>query len=448
MYAGMGGFVFDMSLLPEGDDAFIPNQKRLTLTASGVICLAKCGCLPEVSLREISDKSKADGLAKALVCLQAGWMVFQTIGRMCAKQPVTLLEVNTLGHVLCTFIMYLLWWHKPREVYHPNVLQGPWMPSLCAYFYMASRISGKEVDRKIKINSWKKPELGQLAWFPRLDPDLSWHQTVPSLHARQAGGWGLPQGFRFSNSLLESLAKTSIEAHSSYPGSLGPRPPTPKVERKKTMSRRSKTLDITLPNPDDTEHKRKLRLNLASEAIRNFTPLQERLSPNKSVVPGENEQPEWLDPHLSQLVVDTAGNWPSDYYLPGLKSELMGMALWFASMGYGAVHAAAWQEFFPTEAERLMWRFSCTFITSSGAVWFVACCFGWQSRLMKDYWHRFIWFKAYWFEYAFWGSLSSACGIAYIFSRVFLVVDAVISLRSIPAKAYDTPNWTSMIPHL
>lgn len=48
---------------------------------------------------EITDKSKAKDLAKALVMIQASWMLIQLIGRLVAKLPVTLLEVNTIAHV-------------------------------------------------------------------------------------------------------------------------------------------------------------------------------------------------------------------------------------------------------------------------------------------------------------------------------------------------------------
>ena len=46
------------------------------------------------------DKSKANTLAKALVIIQASWLLIQVIGRLIAKLPVTLLEVNTIAHVL------------------------------------------------------------------------------------------------------------------------------------------------------------------------------------------------------------------------------------------------------------------------------------------------------------------------------------------------------------
>ena len=36
----------------------------------------------------------------------------------------------------------------------------------------------------------------------------------------------------------------------------------------------------------------------------------------------------------------------------------------------------------------------------------------------------------------------------YCAARAFIVVEAFISLRSLPADAYKTPNWTAWLPHL
>jgi hypothetical protein len=38
--------------------------------------------------------------------------------------------------------------------------------------------------------------------------------------------------------------------------------------------------------------------------------------------------------------------------------------------------------------------------------------------------------------------------LAYIPARIFLVVEAFISLRDMPVEVYQTPNWTQLIPHL
>ena len=96
-FASTGGFAFEN---PDDKAQYLPKScKRLTLTARGVALLASCGHLPNVSEAEITDKSKANNVAKALVIIQASWMLLQVVGRLLAALPVTLLEVNTIAHV-------------------------------------------------------------------------------------------------------------------------------------------------------------------------------------------------------------------------------------------------------------------------------------------------------------------------------------------------------------
>ncbi|KAL9111371.1 MAG: hypothetical protein Q9227_004248 [Pyrenula ochraceoflavens] len=348
----MGGFVFDMDRLPldAKGESFIPARNRLTLTAAGVLLLAECGKLPDLSVTEIKDKSKADGIAKALVCLQAGWMIVQTIGRIAYYQPVTLLEVNTIGHVLCAFIIYLLWWHKPRDVRAATVLQGSEMAPLCSYMYMCSRVSGRKSGRKIKLSSWKQPEFSGLAWFEEADLAL---KNTKKENAQEESA------HECSGEIGVADASGDAESDPSRTHSfIDVRPPTTVPERPQKVIQRYQTLPIE--SDDDT--KRALRMKSCEAAVRSFPPIRERFEFRDTVelpMEGSQEQPKqcaWHEPALCQLAVSTASEWPSDYYLPGIAGELMGMALWFASMGYGAVHALAWGEFFPTQAERLMWR--------------------------------------------------------------------------------------------
>lgn len=104
----MGGFVFDFH--HKGGDvgpSFVPIKfNRLALTSQGVILLARCGYLPVINPDDIRDKSKSDGLAKALVILQASWMLIRTISSKIVQLPVSLLKVNTVAHVFCVFVIY------------------------------------------------------------------------------------------------------------------------------------------------------------------------------------------------------------------------------------------------------------------------------------------------------------------------------------------------------
>jgi hypothetical protein len=130
------------------EDSFLqprlaPEALRVTLTVEGLSLLVKCGHLPPpISKESIIDKSKADSLAKALVCLQAVWCLLQVIGRLASHLPVTLLEINTLGHAICALAIYMCWWSKPLDIKVPHVVSNDWLPRpLCAYMWMCSHIS-------------------------------------------------------------------------------------------------------------------------------------------------------------------------------------------------------------------------------------------------------------------------------------------------------------------
>ena len=111
----MGGFALEVSK---------PVPHQVTLTSAGVFSLAVHGegAITMVKRKDIMDKSKADGLGKFLVCLQALWMLVQSAGRLIDGLPLTLLEINTIGHVLCGITLYLIWFNKPQDMSEPIIL--------------------------------------------------------------------------------------------------------------------------------------------------------------------------------------------------------------------------------------------------------------------------------------------------------------------------------------
>ena len=76
----------------------------------------------DISKKYLQDKSKANGLAKSLVCLQASWFCVQCLVRVGQALPVTLLEINTFAHSVCALLVYILWWSKPLDVEQPTYL--------------------------------------------------------------------------------------------------------------------------------------------------------------------------------------------------------------------------------------------------------------------------------------------------------------------------------------
>ena len=137
-YAIMGGFAFDTS---QAKPNFLPNgRSRLTLRFEALKYIAEHApsLIPDLPAEDIRDKSKADSLAKFLVCLQVIWFVTQCIVRLAQKQAISFLELNTFGHAICALLIYALWWHKPLDIDVPSLLMGEDAWEVCALMCVTS----------------------------------------------------------------------------------------------------------------------------------------------------------------------------------------------------------------------------------------------------------------------------------------------------------------------
>lgn len=133
-YALMGGFAFDAcnmetNILPGG-------KQRLVLSPAGIENVTKIdiSLVPDISEEHIRDKSKRSGLGKFLVCVQAFWFCYQCVVRLAHGLSISVLELSTLGHALCTFIICLMWWHKPYDVADSTLISGETAAEVAALF--------------------------------------------------------------------------------------------------------------------------------------------------------------------------------------------------------------------------------------------------------------------------------------------------------------------------
>jgi hypothetical protein len=124
-YAAMGGYAMDDS---DSIRKFMPeNITRVALVEHDLKQLVKLDLIslvPNLSESQIRDKSKASGLAKTLVCIQATWFCVQCIFRLSQNLTICLLELNTFAHALCALLIYMVWWSKPLDVEEPSLLVG------------------------------------------------------------------------------------------------------------------------------------------------------------------------------------------------------------------------------------------------------------------------------------------------------------------------------------
>lgn len=455
-YAGMGGLIFKIDgMLEYETNDFIPEFPRLTLTARGVALLAKCNLLPDLQKEDLVDKSKADGLAKFLACLQAGWMFVQIVTRMFLGLPITLLEVNTLGHVICALVIYVLWWSKPRSINEPTRLVGDWVRPVCAYMFMSSHISGQNRGSKYFPKSAELgPEFTKLAFYP---PKTSEEPSLREMCQEIDIADSFPVIPRTENltAVIERRDSPVIDVPDTQSrifdatisglkgvcsnGSFELRPSLLSTTKLGISGRQ-------LEEQLSPTYEQLQRWRLAADAVRFYPAISTRFI-LKDTADTDQSTKQWLEPCIEELVTEHSENWPNPGLLRGMPGLIMGIVLWSVSIVYGGVHAAAWNDSFPSEVEAWLWRCSSIYAAFCGLIWLSINMIAHISRPLNNYWDEVLAFRVRWINYLVLGALCFICGVTYILARVFLVVEAFISLRQLPLAAYQTPNWTQLIPH-
>ncbi len=117
----MGGFA--IAFPPENDG----TEKRAKLTVKDIqkiIDHEPDFIIPkfQVPLTSITDRSKSSSLGKALLFVQVSWFCLNCASRLAQRLPLSLLEVSTLAHGVCTLASYAVWWSKPLNIDEPTLI--------------------------------------------------------------------------------------------------------------------------------------------------------------------------------------------------------------------------------------------------------------------------------------------------------------------------------------
>jgi hypothetical protein len=153
-------------------------------------------------------------------------------------------------------------------------------------------------------------------------------------------------------------------------------------------------------------------------------------------------------PYATELVQPHALDWPNAGLLRRVQSLIMGMVLWGASMAYGAIHVAAWDYFFPTTIEQLFWHLSSVWVTFCAAFWLFTHLLAYYFPLIDRVWVAYNERRLAWLGTIVITTLCILCGVSYVVSRAYLVVEAFASIRKVPKEVYKTPSWSQVFPHL
>ncbi|KAK3343474.1 hypothetical protein B0T25DRAFT_554405 [Lasiosphaeria hispida] len=129
----------------------------------------------------------------------------------------------------------------------------------------------------------------------------------------------------------------------------------------------------------------------------------------------------------------------------GSSNSLLTALLFVLPLVYGGVHLSAWGFEFPTPAEGACWKAACVFIALALVVWWLVhwvCLFaelvllhlcGLDLEYFTD-WNLIVTGRVFFF----------VCMLC----RLYIVMEAFVSLRAVPIGVYWTPSWIQTIPHV
>ena len=120
--ANMGGFVLHPRL------SATEHWHTFPLDAEQVHYLVRRGYIPYsavlIDSEVIEDKNKVDGLLRLLTVCQILWYFVGTVGRAFQGLTISLLELSTLGFIVCSLGTYFCWFHKPMDIGRPFILEA------------------------------------------------------------------------------------------------------------------------------------------------------------------------------------------------------------------------------------------------------------------------------------------------------------------------------------
>ena len=119
------------------------------------------------------------------------------------------------------------------------------------------------------------------------------------------------------------------------------------------------------------------------------------------------------------------------------------------SLVYGGIHLATWNFAFASKTEHLLWKIACIDIMATVPVGVISILgltpltdlpeSRGSARKINLMWNSYI--VLYW-------PIFYLLSVLYAFSRIYIVVEAFISLRHVPIGVYAAVPWVQAIPHV
>lgn len=211
-----------------------------------------------------------------------------------------------------------------------------------------------------------------------------------------------------------------------------------------------------------------LRLQLARECYQKYPAFichQKHKNYEKSYLAHPNQTHQiWLN----EYIVSRVQNWP-DSEGSCQDSDINGltvlMSLLVIGAAYGGLHLLAWNPPVSSHTQILMWRISgitlaiSAVVPIAGIYTMVACAImyeklekttAWKDMASKvPEWIRdYVMFVIVLISGLLFYVIAIGGGLLYVFSRVYLLIECVISIPYLPDTVFQTTNWSQYFPHI
>ena len=140
--------------------------------------------------------------------------------------------------------------------------------------------------------------------------------------------------------------------------------------------------------------------------------------------------------------------WAGQHWNRHLKSKFTSASSWglfvllFALCPalFGAIHVASWNIKLLTNVEQWLWRASALYCCTAGLIFYAIITL---NDICEDYFQILEGMSD-----TIIGLVATAIFSVYVIVRMFMIVEVFLSLRALPASAYESVQWSSFVPHI